>query len=69
MVKIRKAKKRSKFFDRSRLRPGKNCVKFLGIHFDAVSTNDVTQVLNFGLVPFTLCRISAKVMVPKAVEH
>jgi hypothetical protein len=69
MVKIRKAKERLKFLDRSRLGPGKNGIKFLGIYFDAVSTNDVTQVLNFRLVPFTLCRISTKVMVLKVVKH
>jgi hypothetical protein len=69
MVKIRKAKERLKFLDRRRLGPGKNGIKVFEIHFDAVSTNDVTQVLNFRLVPFTFCRISAKVMVLKVVEH
>jgi hypothetical protein len=68
MVEVGKAKKRLKVLHQSWFRPGNNGIKFLWVHLDAVSTNDVAQILDFRFVPFTFSRVDREVMVTKSMQ-
>ena len=68
-IKVSKTKERLNFFNISGHRPQSNSFEFLGVHLNAVSTDYVTQVLNFRLVKLTLCGISTKLSITKLIEN
>ena len=68
-IKVSKTKERLNFFNISGHRPRSNSFKFLGVHSNAISTDYVTQVLNFGFVELTLCGISTNLSITKPIEN
>jgi hypothetical protein len=68
-VKIGKAQERLDILDRTRFRPISDRVEFLGIHFDTVGANNITEVSNLGLVELAFLRVSEEPCFLKPVEH
>jgi hypothetical protein len=56
------------FFHLGGFWPQYDGVKFLGVHFDTVSTNDKAEVFNESFVKFTLCCIGTKFCILEVFE-
>ena len=59
-VEICKAQELLEFFDLGGFRPKHDGLKFLGVYFDAISTNDKTKVFNRSFIKLMLCCIGTK---------
>ena len=67
-VKVGKAEEGRNISLASRNRPLRNSRKFGRIHLDAVSTNDVAKVLNFGFIKFAFLGVSEKIGITKSIQ-
>lgn len=66
---ICKSKKRWNIVSGMRNWPISYGSELLGVHFDAVSTNKISQVLDFSFIKLILLCISEKMSIVEAIEH
>ena len=57
-----------KILDFSWFGPGSDGVKFLGVHFDTVSTNNETEVFDFGFVKLAFGCVGTELGITESIE-
>ena len=69
MIKICKTEKRLEILNLGRLWLFCDGFRLLGVHLNAVSTDNIAQVFNFRAIKLALSHISTKLSITKAVEN
>ena len=69
MIKVGETKKILKILNLGRLWLFCDGFKLLGVHLNAVSTDDVAQVFDFRAIKLTLSHIGTKLSIMEAVEN
>ena len=67
LVEVGETQERLYIFNRQRFRPIGNGFELLGVHSDAISTKQVSQVSHLWLIEFTFFSINEKFSITKAV--